>query len=145
MCSTQTNVQKEEICIINIEDLVSDLIGDEEMICYEDGFASYTFLDNPEDKSFISDAVVEVCEVNEFSYNFELQYADEESSHYGFVLANMKAPISLPSCIQFLMNPNIMIADTRSTNNNTDSRLGGFNIKKYDGPPTKTAATNQDI
>ena len=42
------------------------------------------------------------------------------------------------------MNPNILIADTNSTDNTTDSTLGAFNIKKYVGPSTKKAI-NQDM
>ena len=64
--------------------------------------------------------------------------------NYDFALANMKAPIGLPSRIQLLTNPNIMIADTGSTDNTTGSALGAFNVKKYGGPPTKTA-TNQNM
>ena len=63
----------------------------------------------------------------------------DESSYFGFALANMKSPIGLPSRIQLMMNPNIMIADTESTDNTTGSTLGAFNTKSNDGPPTKTA------
>mmetsp|Transcript_16953 Transcript_16953/g.18309 ORF Transcript_16953/g.18309 Transcript_16953/m.18309 type:complete len:88 (-) Transcript_16953:638-901(-) len=55
--------------------------------------------------------------VNEFNYDFEFQYDEEELSYYGFALVNMKTPISLPSRSQLLMNPNIMIADTGSSDN----------------------------
>ena len=42
------------------------------------------------------------------------------------------------------MNPNILIADTGSTDNTTGSMLGAFHIRRYKGPPTKTA-TNEDM
>ena len=48
----------------------------------------------------------------------------------------------MPSRLQLVKNPNILIADTGSTDNTTGSILGAFNVKKYVGPPTKTA-TNQ--
>ena len=82
--------------------------------------------------------------MDEFNYDFELQYDEEELSYYGFALANMKTPIGLPSRIQLLMNPNILISDTGCSDNTTGSALGAFNIKKYVGPPTKTA-TNEDM
>ena len=82
--------------------------------------------------------------VDEFNYDFELQYEEVEDKYYDFALVNTKVPIGLPSRLQLLMNPNILIADTGSTNNTTGSILGAFNAKKYKGPPTKTA-TNQDM
>ena len=42
------------------------------------------------------------------------------------------------------MNPNILIADTGSTDNTTGSMFGAFHIRRYKGPPTKTA-TNEDM
>jgi len=74
--------------------------------------------------------------VGEFNYDFELQYDEDEGEYYSFVLANMKVSIGLPSRLQLLMNPNILIADTGSTNNTTGSILGAFNIKNYVGSPT---------
>ena len=82
--------------------------------------------------------------VDQFNYDFELQYDDEEDEYYGFALANTKVPIGLPSRLQLLMNPNILIADTGSTDNTTGSILGAFNVRKYKGPSTKTA-TNKDM
>ena len=76
--------------------------------------------------------------VDKFNYDFELQQEEDEDKYYGFALANMKVPIGLPR-LQLLMNPNILIADTGSTDNTTGSTLGAFNVKKYKGPPTKTA------
>ena len=82
--------------------------------------------------------------VEKFNYDFELQYEEEEDKYYGFVLVNIKVPIGLPSSrLQLIMNPNILIADTGSTDNTTGSILGAFNVKEYKGLPTKTA-TNQD-
>ena len=51
----------------------------------------------------------------------------------------MKIPSGLPSQRQLLVDPNVMIADTGSTDNTTGSMIGAFNIKKYKGLPTKTA------
>ena len=82
--------------------------------------------------------------VDQFNYNFELQYDEDEDEYYGFALANVKVPIGLPSRLQLVKNPNILIADTGSTDNTTGSILGAFNVKKYKGPPTKTA-TDQDM
>ena len=82
--------------------------------------------------------------VDQFNYDFELQYDDEEDEYYGFALASTKVPIGLPSRLQLLMNPNILIADTGSTDNTTGSILGAFNVRKYKGPSTKTA-TNKDM
>ena len=42
------------------------------------------------------------------------------------------------------MNPNVLIADTGSTDNTTGSMLGAFHVRRYKGPPTKTA-TNKDM
>ena len=56
-------------------------------------------------------------------------------------LANLK---SIPSQAHILMNLNVLIADTGSTDNTTCSMLCAFHIKRYKGPPTK-AATNEDM
>ena len=57
------------------------------------------------------------------------------------ILTNLK---SIPSRSQILMNPNVLIADTGSTDNTTGSMLGAFHVRRYKGPPTKTA-TNEDM
>ena len=82
--------------------------------------------------------------MDQFNYDFELQYDEEEDEYYGFALVNTKVPIGLPLRLQLLMNPNILIADTGSTDNTTGSVLGAFNVRKYEGLPTKRA-TNQDM
>ena len=42
------------------------------------------------------------------------------------------------------MNLNVLITDTRSTDNTTGSMLGAFNTRRYKGPLTKTA-TNKNM
>ena len=41
--------------------------------------------------------------MDEFNYDFELQYDEDEGEYYGFALANMKVSIGLPSRLQLLM------------------------------------------
>ena len=66
---------------------------------------------------------------------------DEYSYNTGFILANLKR---IPSRSQILMNHNILIADTGSTDNSTGNMLCPFKVCKYKGPPTKTG-TNEDM
>ena len=82
--------------------------------------------------------------MDEFNYDFELQYEEDKDKYYGFALVNMKVLIGLPLRLKLFMNPTILIADTGSTDNTTGSILSPFNSKKYFGPPTQTV-TNQDM
>ena len=70
------------------------------------------------------------------------QWDDNEGfALLSIILTNLK---SIPSRSQILMNPNVLIVDTGSTDKTTGSMLGAFYVRHYNGLPTKTA-TNEDM